>query len=906
MKYGSLFLRFFFAILVGLYGTSIYLQNSFRFKSIVLEGLETLYKTQLQSKFLGSVSSVSFFPPSLEIKDVSVEPCSGGKEWMWSAKKMKLIGSLIEIFKYKKIGLSVQLEDMKIESLVHNRIPAIVHMLRPLIETGPETLPCIFKNLSLVRANIHIYEQLGGLESSISFNGQLSKIGPHIKTSFYFLDGCLSYGTLPLWTNLSGIVHFEHNAKQSSLLQSYASIDCSIRFPFLSEGAKECSIEGQWKVGRGSLVLYNTDRTFLLDSVDAIGTKSGLFLNGIMSFPFSVLSYFSPYLSSSDVDGKVVVSFIQTSSNGFSGCVEGIKLSYKGVEIGSCKVPFILLGDLWRGSFHGVKNEDRLLGIWEFDEGEKTGNVSLTNSSPWHFLKDSYWCVNPYLGKVWASFNGNGLVEGGYDVTLEHEKTETIFHNNGSIFVSHSGQCEARGTIGNREFIGRLSLFSETLSPFFSLKQDEQEEIHIQESYKGIRASVSFDSVRSMVRDLYGISLSGKGIFEFEGALKKDELEGVVVLKNGTIRIPTMYNFISQFSTHINVSWFPFVVQCKNIFLELHKGTLSVPEFHCEFDREYVPKKVFMPFSVEHCFVNWHNHLFAVISAQGKLTKNEGEPYKLEGALEIEKSQLKENPFSVQEQRNIARFILPVSLFGKAGLLINLSIETKNPTFIKTPQLEARSTVSLKLLHSLELPELSGTIKLSDGKIFFPYKSLHISRAVMHFLPDQPYNPLLDIVAQETIRKYQVKLYISGSLQNPLISFQSNPHLTEEQIATLLFTGSIEESLNLVVPTFIMHNVETLIFGAAHKRTHFSSLFETLKRMRIVPHFSDESGRGGVRWAIEIEVSDHLHAIIEKNFTLSEDTRFEVDYLFSDDVSFKFTRDQRNDLGAEVEMKFSF
>jgi hypothetical protein len=73
-----------------------------------------------------------------------------------------------------------------------------------------------------------------------------------------------------------------------------------------------------------------------------------------------------------------------------------------------------------------------------------------------------------------------------------------------------------------------------------------------------------------------------------------------------------------------------------------------------------------------------------------------------------------------------------------------------------------------------------------------------------------------------------------------------------------------------------------------------------------VPSFIDQSGRGGLRGAIEIDISDRWRAVIQKNFSLTEDTRFELEYLLSDDISVRATRDIRRDLIGEVEMRYKF
>jgi len=199
---------------------------------------------------------------------------------------------------------------------------------------------------------------------------------------------------------------------------------------------------------------------------------------------------------------------------------------------------------------------------------------------------------------------------------------------------------------------------------------------------------------------------------------------------------------------------------------------------------------------------------------------------------------------------------------------------------------------------------------LLDGTLKFPYKSLAIVGGSMHFTAQQWNDPFIELTAKNKLKKYNIGLQVSGSVQNPHIRFEASPTLTEEQVVALLLTGAQESSLNLVMPTLIMQNVQQLLFGPAKSPSrlqhHFNSLLKPFSHVKIVPRFSDETGRGGLRGAIEIEVNDQLSAVFEKNFSLSEDIKFEIDYQLSDDVNIRGIQDERGDLGSEVEFRWKF
>ena len=61
-----------------------------------------------------------------------------------------------------------------------------------------------------------------------------------------------------------------------------------------------------------------------------------------------------------------------------------------------------------------------------------------------------------------------------------------------------------------------------------------------------------------------------------------------------------------------------------------------------------------------------------------------------------------------------------------------------------------------------------------------------------------------------------------------------------------------------------------------------------------------------MRGAIEIDINDQLHGLIQKNFSQPEDMLFEVEYILSDDMTLRGIRDEHGDLGGEVEMRWKF
>ena len=59
-----------------------------------------------------------------------------------------------------------------------------------------------------------------------------------------------------------------------------------------------------------------------------------------------------------------------------------------------------------------------------------------------------------------------------------------------------------------------------------------------------------------------------------------------------------------------------------------------------------------------------------------------------------------------------------------------------------------------------------------------------------------------------------------------------------------------------------------------------------------------------MRGSIAIEVNERLRGLVQKNFSLPEDTRVEVEYSLSDDTIIRAVKDERGDAGGEIETRW--
>ena len=88
-----------------------------------------------------------------------------------------------------------------------------------------------------------------------------------------------------------------------------------------------------------------------------------------------------------------------------------------------------------------------------------------------------------------------------------------------------------------------------------------------------------------------------------------------------------------------------------------------------------------------------------------------------------------------------------------------------------------------------------------------------------------------------------------------------------------------------------------------HGASLIQKLTKPLRYVQITPNFTDLSGRSGIKGTVSVDLNDQFHAQIQKNFNLQDDFSFYLQYMLSDDISLRAVKDQRGEVGSEVEVR---
>jgi len=137
------------------------------------------------------------------------------------------------------------------------------------------------------------------------------------------------------------------------------------------------------------------------------------------------------------------------------------------------------------------------------------------------------------------------------------------------------------------------------------------------------------------------------------------------------------------------------------------------------------------------------------------------------------------------------------SSYFKEHVALNVKVEAKKPLLYTIPDLKVRFLPNLLVWKELQKElQLLGYIKILDG-LYTPLGDRYeITKSELYFYgrPDDPY---LDLRIRTKRQSYTIYITISGTLTNPIVSFDSDPYLPPKDILPMLLFGSSSSSLLL-------------------------------------------------------------------------------------------------------------
>lgn len=142
----------------------------------------------------------------------------------------------------------------------------------------------------------------------------------------------------------------------------------------------------------------------------------------------------------------------------------------------------------------------------------------------------------------------------------------------------------------------------------------------------------------------------------------------------------------------------------------------------------------------------------------------------------------------------------------------------------------------------------------------------------------------------------------------PHITLSSSPTLQEEQILTLLLSGSLDGSLVGAMPHMMVQGLQMMLFSTENKTDWlqaFKNVLKPLGNIRIQPAIIDKQNQP-VKGGFAIDINDTLTASIANNLDLTDEPSVEVEYALSEGTTLRGIRDDKGSMSGEIEVRWKF
>lgn len=130
-----------------------------------------------------------------------------------------------------------------------------------------------------------------------------------------------------------------------------------------------------------------------------------------------------------------------------------------------------------------------------------------------------------------------------------------------------------------------------------------------------------------------------------------------------------------------------------------------------------------------------------------------------------------------------------------ANWTLDVNFTTAEPMLIRGNLATGRVRADLRIGGTLADPRPNGTVRLLRGRAVLPFSTLEVPEATFTFTPANGLDPVIEARGTAEPRPYRVNLFAYGRLSDPQIVLSSIPPLPQNEIMTLLATGTTTRGL---------------------------------------------------------------------------------------------------------------
>lgn len=126
---------------------------------------------------------------------------------------------------------------------------------------------------------------------------------------------------------------------------------------------------------------------------------------------------------------------------------------------------------------------------------------------------------------------------------------------------------------------------------------------------------------------------------------------------------------------------------------------------------------------------------------------------------------------------------------------LNVTVRTEEPFLIRGNFATGEVEGNIRVGGTLGTPAPDGVVRITDFRASLPFSTLSVPSGTATFTPATGFDPILEIRGTAEPRPYRVTIYAHGRASDPQLVLTSNPPLPENEIMTLLATGTTTSGL---------------------------------------------------------------------------------------------------------------
>lgn len=220
-----------------------------------------------------------------------------------------------------------------------------------------------------------------------------------------------------------------------------------------------------------------------------------------------------------------------------------------------------------------------------------------------------------------------------------------------------------------------------------------------------------------------------------------------------------------------------------------------------------------------------------------------------------------------------------------SNLFVNVQVTAKKPLHYKAHEINLRVLPDITLWKEPNTPlVLLGMATINKGTIMLTDKRYDIYPSKLYFGGETPINPYLDLNILREIDYKKIHIYVTNTLEDPVVLFSSTPSLSQNDIMSYLIFGTPANTAFEGGDELSGASAANLILGMGLKKMIGDTTGIHVDTLNII---SSQSGALG--FEVGTQVSDKLRILLKNDAKFSAILQYKLNRWLRLDVDVKET-----------------